>query len=217
MEFAIISPAMLNLYKDCDLKFYYQYVEQVSAPILDEKFVEGKNIHSLASYYLNGHNIEKYYSQLSKKERKYWDYLKACDYFKYDVVGVEKSLSMKIDDYWVGGRLDAIVKNGDDYYIIDYKTGGVISDKTYDYQTIVYLLVCDEYFKNKKSLTFVYLDLKNQKEVKICFNETLKTDYVERIKTVCAGMCSMDYSKLGKTVCSELNCQYSKFCRVYGY
>ena len=47
-EFSIISPAMFNLYKDCEYKFYYQYVEQVTAPVLEENFLEGKNIHNLA-------------------------------------------------------------------------------------------------------------------------------------------------------------------------
>ena len=51
-EFSIISPAMFNLYKDCENKFYYQYIEQVNAPVLDENFLEGKNIHNLASYHL---------------------------------------------------------------------------------------------------------------------------------------------------------------------
>ena len=213
-EFGVISPAMLNLYRDCEYKFYYQYVEQISPPVLEENFSDGKNIHNLASYYLKGNDVDKYEVQLSEKESLFWSRLKTNPYFKYEVVGVETSLSMRIDDYWIGGRLDAVVKNGDDYYILDYKTGGVTADKTYDYQTMVYLLLCDEFYKNKSSLTFVYLDLKNNKEVKIPFTKQLKDDYLERIRTACAGMSNIS---LSKTVCTDFNCSYSKLCSVTGY
>ena len=213
-NFSVISPAMFNLFKECDLKFYYQYVEQVNSPTLDENFVEGKNIHSLASYFLKGYSVEKYEAQLSDNELKYWSNLKKSKYFNYELVGVEKSLMMKVDEFWIGGRLDAIVKEGNDYYILDYKTGGVNSDKTYDYQTMVYLLLCDEFFKERDSLTFVYIDLKNNKEVKIKFDINLKKEYLERILATCNDMKKVS---LNKTVCTELNCQYSKICTVSNY
>ncbi len=216
-EFSVISPAMFNLYKECELKFYYQYVEQVSAPVLDENFSEGKNIHNLAAYYLKGYPVEKYEDLLSEKEAAYWQYLKSLSYFKYEVVGVEKSLAMKVDDFWIGGRIDALVKKvrkGNDYFILDYKTGGVGSDKTFDYQTMVYLLLCDELFEERDSLTFVYLDLKNKKDVKIVFTEALKQEYLKYVKEAYAGMTNIS---LNKTVCTDMNCAYSKLCNVAGY
>lgn len=206
---------MFNLYKECENKFYYQYIEQVDAPVLDENFLEGKNIHNLASYYLRGNDIDKYVVQLSEKELVYWNRLKKTPYFNYEIVGVEKSLSMKVDDYWIGGRLDAIVKSKNDYFILDYKTGGVNSDKTYDFQTMVYLLLCDELYEDSSSLTFVYLDLKNNKEVKIFFTKDLKEEYLERIRTACAGMSNLCIEH--KTVCTDRNCNYSKLCNVSGY
>lgn len=213
-EFSVISPAMFNLFKECELKFYYQYVEQINYPSLDENFIEGKNIHNLASYFLKGYSVEKYEAQLSDNELKYWSNLKKSKYFSYELVGVEKSLMMKIDEFWVGGRLDAIVKNGSDYFVLDYKTGGVNSDKTYDYQTMVYLLLCDKVFKDRDSLTFVYIDLKNDKEVKALFDDKLKKEYFERILSACNGMKNVT---LNKTVCTDVNCQYSKLCNVSNY
>ena len=121
---------------------------------------------------------------------------------------------MRVDDYWIGGRLDAIVKDKNDYFILDYKTGGVSSDKTYDFQTIVYLLLCDEFYSDKSGLSFVYLDLKNNKEVTIPFTKDLKENYLERVRTACAGMSNLN---LNKTVCTDLNCSYSKLCNVSGY
>ena len=150
-EVSVISPVMFNLYKDCDLKFYYKYVEQVSTPILDENFVEGKNIHTLVAYYLRNFQVEKYLKKLSDRELMYWNNLKSSKFLNFEIVAIEYSLTMKIDDYWIGGRIDAIVKDNNDYYILDYKTGGVNSDKTYDFQTMVYLLLCDEMFKEYKN------------------------------------------------------------------
>lgn len=213
-EFSVISPAMFNLYNECELKFYFQYVEQVSAPVLDENFIEGKNIHNLAAYYLKGYPIEKYENVLSDKEKIYWQYLKNSNYFRYEVAGVEKSLAMRVDDFWIGGRIDAIVKDKDNYFILDYKTGGVNSDKTFDYQTMVYLLLCDELFKERNSLTFVYLDLRNKKEVRITFDEELKQEYLSRIKDSYTGMRNVS---LNKTVCTDTGCAYSKLCKVARY
>ena len=79
-EVSVISPVMFNLYKDCDLKFYYKYVEQVSTPILDENFVEGKNIHTLVAYYLRNFQVEKYLKKLSDRELMYWNNLKSSKF-----------------------------------------------------------------------------------------------------------------------------------------
>lgn len=219
-EVSVISPVMFNLYKDCDLKFYYKYVEQVPTPILDENFVEGKNIHTLVAYYLRNFQVEKYLKKLSDRELMYWNNLKSSKFLNFEIVAIEHSLTMKIDDYWIGGRIDAIVKNNNDYYILDYKTGGVNSDKTYDFQTMVYLLLCDEMFKeykNNGSLTFVYLDLKNNKEVQIKFDEKLKEEYLDRIKTACAGMEKVSLDGVKHSVCTDKNCPYSKLCMVSKY
>lgn len=219
-EFSIISPAMFNLYKDCDLKFYYKYVEQVSTPILDENFVEGKNIHTLAAYYLKKFPIEKYIKKLSERELKYWNNLKSSKFFSLEPVAIEHSLTMKVGNHWIGGRIDAVVKNKDDYYILDYKTGGVNSDKTYDFQTMVYLLLCDELYKEsrkKGALTFIYLDLKNNKDVQIKFDEKLKKEYIERIESACASMEKVSLDGLKNSVCTDVDCPYSKLCMVSRY
>lgn len=217
MQFSVISPAMFNLFNDCKMKFFYQYVEQIPPPVSDENFVEGKNIHNLASYCLKNYDIAKYEKILSDRELKYWNNLKNNPLFSYEVIGVEKNLVMKTEDFIIGGRIDAIVKQDDDYYILDYKTGGVNSDKTYDYQTMVYLLLCDEFFKQKHSLTFVYLDLKNNKEVKIKFSDKLKSEFIERIKKTYFDMIKFKPESFDKISCAEMGCKYSKLCTFAKY
>ena len=56
-ELDIISPNMLKLFYDCPAKFYYRYIKQIPIPMLDKNFTTGKNIHAIASYYLNKKQI----------------------------------------------------------------------------------------------------------------------------------------------------------------
>ena len=152
-------------------------------PVNDEIFQFGKNIHALASYYLRGENIDKMEKSLSQKELEVWNYLKASKYFEYDVVNTEYNLAVKIGNHFFGGRLDALVKNGENYYILDYKTGSAPKSPKYDFQTIIYTLCVNEFFKTD-NVTFVYLDLKHREEVSIPFSKEMKDDYKNRLLEV---------------------------------
>jgi ATP-dependent exoDNAse (exonuclease V) beta subunit len=63
-------------------------------------------------------------------------------------------LSYKINDKFIGGRLDALVKNDDTYYILDYKTGSAPKDAKYDFQTMVYALCVSEFFNTNNIALF---------------------------------------------------------------
>ena len=155
----------------------------IQMPVNDEIFEFGKNIHALASYYLKGENIDKMEKALSQKELDVWNYLKASKYFAYDVINTEYNLAVKIEKHFFGGRLDALVKNGSKYYILDYKTGSAPKNPKYDYQTIIYTLCVKEFFKTN-DVTFVYLDLKHREEVVLPFTEELEEDYKNRLLNI---------------------------------
>lgn len=212
MEPAIISPNVLKVFNSCPMKYFYKYVEQISNPVLDKGFISGKNIHALASYYLRGEDISKFERALTSMEKEYWERLKNCRYYQYDIVGVEKNITCRLGDFWIGGRLDAIVKSRNDYYILDYKTGGVSGDMTYDTQTMVYCLLCDEYYKNYDKLSFVYLDLKNNKDVIVEFSEKLKSEYITKLSDICSKIEHFNPSKFSKS--QNCECEYSKMCKL---
>ena len=149
-------------------------------PVNDEIFEFGKNIHALASYYLRGENIDKMEKSLSKKEAEVWNYLKSSKYFGYNVINTEYNLAVKIENHFFGGRLDALVKDGDNYYILDYKTGSAPMNPKYDYQTMIYTLCVNKFFKTD-NVTFVYIDLKNKEEVSIPFSKEVENDYKNRL------------------------------------
>ncbi len=211
-DLGIISPAMFKLFSECKAKFYYRYVEQIPMPMLDKSFITGKNIHALASYYLQGYEIKQFEKSLSEQEQNYWNNLKSNEYFNKEIIGIEKKISCKLDKYWIGGRLDAIVKDNDDIFILDYKTGGIKQDMTYDYQTMVYSVLLNEYYNNiPKTIFFVYLDLKNNKEHKIKLTEELKKEYKEKLLRTCEEMNTFRIEKFLPS--KECSCEYSKICK----
>lgn len=208
----VIYPNMANLFSECPMKFYYKYIEQISSPMLEQNFITGKNIHALSAYYLKGLDITKLVAVLTPKEKEMWEYLKTNEYFNLTPIGVEKNILKRFGKYWLGGRLDAIMKKDKNLYIIDYKTGGVKSDMIYDYQTMIYCLLCDDVLSEYNSLTFIYIDLKNKKNVKIDFNKTLQSQYEKRLLKTCDDIADFNPKKFKKP--ENCNCVYSKICML---
>ena len=210
-DIGIHSPNLLKLFQDCPIKFYYRYIEQIPSVLPDKNFETGKNIHALASYYLKGSDVSDLERVLNQNEKEMWEYLKNNNYFKFETVGIEKNISVKLDEFWIGGRIDSIVKNGEDYYILDYKTGSISDDMTYDIQTMVYLLLCDEMFKSKNSLSFVYLDLKKKREVKTILTEDLRKEYELKLLDLCNRIKHFNLKKCAPK--ENCTCEYSKICK----
>ena len=207
--FKQFSPNMLKTFAQCPKKFYFKYVKNINMPVDDEIFEFGKNIHALASYYLKKQNIDKMEKSLTKRESDVWQYLKTIKYFSYEHVGTEYDLAVKIGDKYCGGRLDALVKNGDKYYILDYKTGSVPKDAKYDFQTMIYMLCVSEYF-DTTDVEFVYVDLRNKTEICIKFSDELKNEYIEKIKQILGKIVSCEFRTSSKN--GNCSCEYSKIC-----
>ncbi|MFA7658941.1 MAG: PD-(D/E)XK nuclease family protein [Candidatus Gastranaerophilaceae bacterium] len=107
------SPNMLKTFDECQQKFFFKYIEKLSVPQRFAIFEKGKKIHALANYYLRGENVEKMEKVLTADEKNAWDNLKSNKYFKLNVVNTEYNLSCRVGQYWVGGRLDALMREGE--------------------------------------------------------------------------------------------------------
>ncbi len=204
------SPNMLKTYQTCPKKFYFRYIEGVNVPQSSTPFEKGKKIHALANYFLNGVNISRIETALTSAEKEIWQKLLNNEYFKKDFLKSEYQISCKIADFWVGGRLDAVVQDGESYYILDYKTGQIPKNPIYDCQTMVYLLAMDRILKNYDTLSFVYIDLKNDKNCVISFNEKLKADYEKYIENICQSIIADSLYKPDCTNCNR--CEFLKIC-----
>lgn len=204
----IFSPNMLKTYEKCPKKYCFKYVKKLSMPVNEEIFTQGKYIHALASYYLRGENIDKMEKSLTPADAEIWNYLKNIEYFKYECINTEYNLSVKIEDAFFGGRLDALVKKDDTYYILDYKTGSAPKNAEYDFQTIIYLLSVRGFFKTDKVI-FVYIDLKNRKDVKIELSPDLIKKYEEKLINIQQKIRRKEYYP-SKKDCKK--CEYGKIC-----
>ena len=201
------SPNMLKTYEQCPKKYYFRYVKNISMPVNDEVFELGKNIHAMASYYLRKEYIDKMELALNEREKAIWEYLKGVKCFSYSCVNTEYNLSVKIGDYFFGGRLDALVKNDDTYYILDYKTGSAPKNAKYDFQTMIYLLAVRAFFKTD-NVVFVYLDLKNKTDVRIELSPSLVQEYEKKLLETVEKIKADDFIK-NKTGCK---CEYNIIC-----
>ncbi len=211
----IISPAMLKIIEECPRKYFYMYVDKISLPQNKKLFEKGKNIHAIASYFIKNFDVSKLENALTNEEKDIWKYLKNTKYFGYEFINSEYQISFKLDDNWFGGRLDALVKNKEDYYILDYKTGEIPKNPEFDFQTMIYLLAVDRLLNRKyKSLNFVYLDLKNKDEKIINFSDDFKQKYEENLKKVAKKIeISQSFQKISNQG-NKCNCDYYKFCKI---
>lgn len=201
---------MLKTYQTCPKKFYWQYIENIHIPKYTTPFEKGKKIHALANYYLQGTNITRLQNALSSEEKIIWDSLLNNPFYNKKYYNSEYSISCKIDTYWIGGRIDAVVYEENDYYILDYKTGKTPNNPEYDYQTMVYLLCMDKILKEYNSLSFVYISLKEKKNYVIKYTPQLKKEYESKIIEICS---QIDLSSIYKSNLENCkNCEYKDFC-----
>ncbi len=177
------SPYMLKTFEQCPMKYYLMYIEHISVPQKASYFEKGQKIHALAHYYLSGNDISKFETALTASEKETWEKLRSNKYFNKGYVKSEYNLSCKVGDFWVGGRLDAIVKDENGYYILDYKTGEIPQNPEQDYQTMIYLLAASKFYS---PLSFVYIGLKNDQNHVIKFDEKVKIEYEKAIIETCS-------------------------------
>lgn len=212
------SPNMLKTFKSCPLKYKFKYIDRISLPQKASFFEKGKKVHALANYYLKGDDISKFEPTLNENEKIAWNNLKSNEFFSYKYVNSEYNLSCKIGDYWIGGRLDAIVKKhkneSETYYILDYKTGSIPKNPEYDYQTMVYLLCLSSapFITSQDEIKFVYIDLKNNQNCVIDFTQEKKVEYEKAITTICSNIENIQIPEdiEHQKMCDF--CEYKKIC-----
>ncbi len=209
----MFSPNMLKTFQSCPQKYWFKYIKKISTPQKASFFEKGKKIHALANYYLKGFDISKLEATLADEEMKIWKLLKNNEYFKKSYVASEYDLLCKIDKYWIGGRIDAVVKDDKSFYILDYKTGTIPKNPEYDFQTIVYLLCLKyKFLSNCDCLNFVYVDLKNNENCLIPFSDEKFEQYEKLIIDTCAEI--NKYQPLEDIEHSKAceYCEYRKIC-----
>ena len=208
-------------------------MDKISIPQKSSFFEKGEKVHALANYYLRGDDISKLEPTLNEAEKEAWNNLKNNEFFNLEYVNSEYNLSCKIGDFWIGGRLDAIVKQRNvgiamptnnskeflkdqvtTYYILDYKTGSIPQNPKYDYQTIIYLLCLSgaSFITPQDKLKFVYIDLKKNQNCIIDFSQEKKQEYEKAIIEICS---NIENAQLPEEIEHQKmcdSCEYKKVC-----
>lgn len=210
----IYSPNMLKTFEECKKKYEYRYIQRLNIPQSPKIFEKGKKIHALAHYYLRGDNIDKFIDTLTEEEKFIWYKLLNNEYFQKNYVNSEYNLTARLQNFWIGGRLDAFMKSDNNYYILDYKTGNVPKNPEEDFQTIIYLLCADKILStgwgNKFNLSFVYIDLKNNQNYLINFSQDRKVEYESKLVECCEKITTTQVFDKNLNCCKF--CEYNKIC-----
>lgn len=204
------SPNMLKTYENCPKKYYFRYVQNINVPLSVLPFEKGKKIHALANYYLQKVNISRIETALTQEEKQVWNLLLNNPFYRKDCLKSEFPIMSKIGDFWIGGRIDAIVHDYEQYYILDYKTGSTPKNPEFDFQTMIYLLCVDKFLKTYDSLSFVYINLKDKNNYVINFNEKIKSQYKQKILQTCSTIAEDSFYQPSLKNCQH--CEYSKIC-----
>lgn len=213
------SPNMLKTFENCPVKYNLKFNEKITVPQNPAFFEKGKKIHALANYYHRGADISKLETALTDEEKIIWERLKNNEYFSKKCLHSEYPITARLEDIWIFGRLDAIVHDVADnagsksYWILDYKTGAIPKNPENDFQTMIYLLCADLILPERKSLEFVYIDLKNNENKVIEFTPQLKEIYEKTLKQKCRQiLATKDFEdKENRQHCKF--CEYNKICR----
>lgn len=207
------SPNMLKTFESCPVKYNLKFNEKISVPQNPLLFEKGKKIHALANYYHRGTDITKLEKALTKQEFEVWECLKNNPYFSMKCLHSEYPITAKLGEIWIFGRLDAIVKDNENYYILDYKTGVIPKNPQKDFQTMIYLLCADKILPQRESLSFVYIDLKNNENKVIEFTQNSKVLYEDILTKQCNLILNTkDFEgKENRKNCKF--CEYNKICR----
>lgn len=204
------SPNMLKTFVSCPKKYYFKYVQNISMPQPASFFEKGKKIHALAHYYLKGDDISNMIIALNEDEKLIWQSLLHNEFFNKKYVNSEYNLSAKVGEFWVGGRLDALMRDGDDFFILDYKTGSIPKNPDSDFQTMVYLICADKILKNYNSLKFVYIDLKNNHNAIVELTDEARKLYTKALVDICSKISSSEVFHQNPQCCRF--CEFNKLC-----
>ena len=107
----------LQMYDERPQKYKLCYIDKVHIVEPISKTQTGTAIHNLINYYLKGMDVSKMVEALNSNEKKLWHNFKNSNISNYKFVDSEYAFNLKIDEYWLSGRIDALFEYDGDYII----------------------------------------------------------------------------------------------------
>lgn len=212
----------LQMYDECPQKYKLCYIDKVH--VIEKLQIQkasktGNNLHNIINFYLKGMDVSKLISSLSQAEKVLWHNFKNSEIKDLNYINSEYSFNVRIDEYWLTGRIDALFESSGNYIILDWKTGDSFRPENVKFQTTFYLVCMYEilksknYIKEPQQLSLHYMDLNTGSTVKINFNEELYTNYKAEILEIINKINNNTSYFCNKTD----NCKHCKYYRVCPY
>lgn len=209
--------AKLQTYDECPQKYKLCYIDRVHIvePISQTK--TGNNLHNIINYYLKGNEVTKLVEALPKADKLLWYNFKNSDVKNYKVIESEYPFNLKIDNYWLTGRIDALFEFDENYIILDWKTGSSFKPENVKFQTSFYLLCMYEILRLKKvikmpeELSLQYLNLAANSRINIPFTQELYMQYRKQLLDIITNINENTNFYCNKTpACKQ--CKYYRAC-----
>lgn len=209
----------LQLFDDCPQKYKLCYIDKVHIIEPINKTKLGNNIHNLINYYFKGQDIKKLLETLTPQEKSLWDNFKISNITKQNCITTEYTFNVKLDTYWLTGRIDALFETNGKYIIVDWKTGENFTAENVKFQTTFYLhclyeiLFTKGLVKEPNDLSIEYINLATNNSTKIEFSQELYLQYKIQILNI--------INKINETTTFNGNktdrCKFCKYYRVCPY
>lgn len=180
----------LQMYDECPQKYKLCYIDKVHIVESIKSTKTGNNIHNLINYSLKGMDVTKLVQALTPQEKLLWHNYRNSGVENYNYVASEYAFNLKLDEYWLTGRIDVLFEYDGDYIIADWKTGEHFLPENVKFQTAFYLFSIYEILKSKnlikkhEQLSLHYMNLSTNNRVKIAFDEDLYVQYKQQIMSV---------------------------------
>lgn len=210
----------LQMFDECPQKYKLCYIDRVHIVEPISKTSTGNNIHNIINYYLKGMDITKLIEALPKSDKLLWFNFKNSDIKNYKPVVSEYTFNLKLDQYWLTGRIDALFEYDENYVILDWKTGSSFKPENVKFQTTFYLLCMYEILKLKKlikkpeQLSLHYMDLASNSIVRINLDEDLYMQYKKQVLEIIRKINENKSFFCNKTPKCKL-CKYYRACPFY--
>lgn len=164
--------------------FEKKYIHNLEFYKTDENAQIGNKFHNLICYYLKNYDVQKFESALNKGELEIWEKTKNSSLFDFiksaDEKFIEQPFFIKENfngkDFYLTGRFDAVIKKGEEFTILDWKTRKIPACVESEIQTVVYIFCASKLFKSK-NIKMVYYSLEEEKEAGADYRE----DYFDKI------------------------------------
>lgn len=235
-----LSYSKIKTYLECPLKFYFIYI--LNMKVKPKSYTSfGKSIHQTLSDF---HRLPKYptFEDLKKIYEKRWiregyndivheqkEFEKGLillkKYYNKNIFNynqaylVEKMFFMNLKDISIVSIIDRIDKFGEDYEIIEYKTGrssieynsiSLLSDDEILQMSIYYLSFKKNFKKDPKSLSIYYLSLDKDEKINIKLDKNIIKEKLKLVINVYNNISSKYFYKKENNNCKF--CDFKKEC-----